>query len=345
LLSFALGTIGCGEALPEIGQHEQALIAGDPSPAGTEDDAVLLLRATADGELICTATLVAPNLAVSARHCVAYGGPPQFQCTVEGELVPNSFGGGTLGADYPPGSVELYTVDDRSAPVALVSQVISTLTETICKNDVAFLLLDRDVDLPVRAIRLETPTLKSERLELVGYGATAPGEELDFKTLQRTRLDDRGIFDVGPDTSDGLIFVAPPRTFVIEGPASCSGDSGGPAFSEESGAVIGVFSILGEGNCSASGIDLYYTQTGPFFTLAQQAFEVAGHPPLREPGSTGAEPEPPSPDGGVSSPPQEPDEDTGCHLRGHTERRDVFVFMLAFALVSLLRRRDRKECK
>lgn len=353
-LSICILSLAVGCSSPDtdsVGEVRHAIIGGEISPAGTDDDAVLLLRATADGEVICTATLVAPNLALTARHCVAFGGPPAFQCTETGELIPNDWEGGTLGADFPSDSIELFTVDKRDEPVAVVSSIVSSNTDTICKNDIAFLILDRNVSLPARAIRSGTPTTTDEKVTLVGYGAAITGQKLDYLTLNRKRLTGQDVVDVGPESASDPIFFAPPRSLLLYGPAACSGDSGGPAFSEKTGAVIGVFSILSEGDCSAQDLELLYTHTSPFSALIGEAFEAAGAEPVPEPGSesdagaeTGAEPEPTNDAGVTPASAEESSSDGGGCQTGRTPR-DGSLLLLLLGLISCARRRARKDDK
>jgi hypothetical protein len=346
-------TLGCSSSGTDpTARTRQAILGGELSPSGTDDDAVLLLRADADGEVICTATLVAPNLALTARHCVAYGGPPMFQCTEDGELVPNEWGGGTLGADYPPDSIELFSVDQRDAPVAIVSSIVSSNTNTTCKNDIAYLVLDRNVSLPARAVRSGKPTANDETVTLVGYGATVTEQQLDYLTLNRKRLTGRDLIDVGPDSESDPILFAPPRSLLLYGPAACFGDSGGPAFSEKTNAVIGVFSILSNGDCSSNDLELLYTHTSPFSALTKEAFDAAGAEPLPEPGigdpeagaDTGAEPEPDQ-DAGINptGEPAESDE-SGCQVGRKPIGTVSFLLALA-GLFAMARRSSRKDLK
>jgi hypothetical protein len=347
---LALGCSGTNDT-ERTSRSEQEILGGEVSPSGSDDDAVLLLRANADGEVICTATLVAPNLALTARHCVAYGGPPAFQCTSSGELIPNSWGGGTLGADFPGESIELFSVDERDEPVAIVSSIVSSNTDTICKNDIAYLVLDRDVNLPSRAVRSGVPTSKGETVQLVGYGATVTGQELDYLTQKRKRLSAREVIDVGPDTAGEPILSAPPRSLLLYGPGACTGDSGGPAFSEKTGAIIGVFSILSQGDCSATNLELLYTHTSPFSALTTQAFEVAGAEPSIEPGTgadaaanadSGAQPDSGA-DAGISSLPDEASESDGACQLGR-KPLDPASFLLALGgLFAIARRSSRKD--
>ncbi|HLV22359.1 MAG TPA: hypothetical protein VKZ49_15810, partial [Polyangiaceae bacterium] len=68
---------GCGAgAGPQLDERQEGVVGGEGSPAGGDDDAVLLLRAETEiGEVICTATLIAPNLVVTTLHCVAITSP------------------------------------------------------------------------------------------------------------------------------------------------------------------------------------------------------------------------------------------------------------------------------
>jgi MYXO-CTERM domain-containing protein len=334
---LVLGSLTAGCSAPpreNFAQARTALVGAAESPAGGEDDAVLMLRAIQTGETLCTATLVAPNLVITTRHCVAEQGPPPFECTPLGELIPNGHGGGTLGLDFVPSNIEFYGESTpRTEPLALGAKVFSTFTETICKNDIAFVLLDRALDRPVRKLRLGAKTEVDERLELVGYGLTSTGAAFDYATQARRRLEGERVVEVGPDSVEQGVQFAPPRTFVISGPASCYGDSGGPAIADETNAVMGVFSTIGGSDCTTEGIALYYTQTGPFQALAEEAFEAAGHSPL---------PEHDAPPDAGGSPDAESDEpEGGCSIgSGPVPRGGVFA---ALALVLAARRRRRNE--
>ena len=341
--------VGCSDQSPEAGVSRHAIVGGELSPAGGEDDAVLLLRTTTQGESVCTATLLAKNLAVTARHCVAHKSAPLFECTPEGELVPNAWDGGYLGADYPGASIELHGAETpRGEPLARVSQIVSTLSEVICKNDIAFLVLDRDVDLPLRAIRTTRPTSIGELVDLVGYGAVTTGEKLDWQTRERRRLNGRPIVDVGPDLAADGVDRAPPRTVLLEGPASCLGDSGGPALSVDTGAVVGVFSLLGSTDCSAHEVELVYTHTSPFKLLTEQAFEAAGAEPLIEPELPSGQDAGPQQDAsapaeaGPTPGPQPPaSADAGCALVGGRSPSWLWIAWL-LAVVFAARRNGRR---
>lgn len=276
-----------------------AVVEGEPSEAGIED-AVLLLRTEVDRrELICSASLVAPNLALTARHCVSHLVEGLFSCTVHGELIDDQdAGAGRLGLHLPAEDIEFFGGPaPRDEPLARGQRVLSTLSETICQNDIAFVVLDRALELPVLPLRLAGRARIGELSILVGYGLDETQNEsqpFDVETQGRTRKADLPIRDVGPDSNDDVVTTAPPRTIVLEGPSGCVGDSGGPLIAEETKAVLGVYSLLGAESCLARDARHLYTHVPPFQALIDQAFLAAGGEPIPEPtddpgeGSAGA---------------------------------------------------------
>jgi hypothetical protein len=276
-LTPAMGLLGCGAdaSADRTGAASLGIVGGVRSSSGTEDDAVLLLRAVAGGELTCTATLVAKNLVVTTRHCVAYAGPPGFRCTPEGELVEAPDGRGTLGVDFPPETVLFHAGEfPTTEPVAHGARILSTLSPHSCKNDLAFVVLDRQLDLPIRPLRVGVGTQAGQVVTLVGYGLNETPNR-DWRTNPRKRLSGQLVRAVGPDSIQEGLGDARPRTLLLEGPSACQGDSGGPALSEPGDAIIGVFSLIEGGECQRVGVDLQYVHLSPFETLIRAAFAAA----------------------------------------------------------------------
>jgi MYXO-CTERM domain-containing protein len=147
-------------------------------------------------------------------------------------------------------------------------------------------VLDRDLDGEISPVRLSGEVSRTESVRVVGYGET----EVYGATISRLARAGVRVTDVGPLTDAEPTGTTPPRTFVVsEGP--CHGDSGGPALSEETGALMGVYSIAAGPSCTGAGIRNIYTSLVPFSGLAYQAFEAAGAEPLLE--ETEPEPERP----------------------------------------------------
>lgn len=282
--SLVLVLAGCAgsEDAPVLGERH-AIIDGEISPAGPED-AVLLLRSSTpeSGERLCGASLVAENLVVTARHCVAYINDGAFQCTLRGEIVEGTPGAGRMGVDLDPTGLEFYTRDERTEPVAFGQSIVSTLSLSACSNDLAFVVLDRALELPVFALRRDRPALTGEAVVAIGYGADQNIEqELDLEAQERRRREDQTVALVGPDTDDELGAVAP-RIVIVEGPGACIGDSGGPLLSRETNALIAVHSLV-QGDCVSAETRNWYTHLPPLWTWAERAFEAAGATPLIEP--------------------------------------------------------------
>jgi len=281
-------------------------VGGELSPAGSIEDAVLLLRTELDGdELICSASLVAKNLALTARHCVSYLGRGIFSCTAQGELVSLDSGAGELGTHLEASSIEFYSgATPRSKPVAYGKEILSTLSATICMNDLAFVVLDRNVDLPVLPLRLEGQAERGEFVTLVGYGlddAMSKSGKLDYETQPRTRNAELVIAEVGPAESGQQISTVPPGSLLVEGPAGCLGDSGGPLLARETGAALGVYSLLGAETCLEPQARHLFTNVPLFPLLTKQAFTAAGSEPTPEPsGDDGGAGEGPGNTGGTN---------------------------------------------
>ncbi len=178
-----------------------------------------------------------------------------------------------MGPEHPPESIEVGSVPDEG--LARGKQIFSTHTVTVCTNDLALVLLDRDLDLPIQPIELASVPRFDDTMTVVGYGKTDSPDA--FGRQRRTGVP---VLDIG----------VPPRTFTL-GPGGCKGDSGGPAINERTGAVTGVYSAY-IGDCGSAQVRNFYTSLSSFDELILGAFEAAGATPW-----LAGEPEP-MPDGG-----------------------------------------------
>ena len=201
------------------------------------------------GPGLCGATLVAPNLLLTAKHCVARLFPGPFECNQAGEVVQVDPTGQVTYPDAgkygPTTAAESILVGPIVSPYAPhVVAVLVTPGAVICEDDAALLILDRPVDNPVLApLRLDDSPAIGESLVAVGYGATL---DADFSSTLQER--DVLVEAVGPAAEIPDVASAVSAGFFTTGEATCRGDSGSPALST-SGAVVGVAS-------SVSRIDL-----------------------------------------------------------------------------------------
>jgi len=277
----ALTLAGCVDQRQEdrLAQNEEAVGGGVIS--GPEDDGVVKLETkTASGVIwTCTGSLVAPNVVVTARHCITNFVDGYWTCDADGNLSSTN-GAGQMGAPVDPSSITVRAGTGPTTTVVAKGQsVFSPQVSTICLNDIAFVVLDTELtSLPVVPIRLTTPTLPGEQFRTVGYGL----EDLTKDASTKTRHTRSGntIVQVGPSNLRPNGDAIAPRTFLSQASALCIGDSGGPALSDN-GAVIGVFSQF-VGTCTAPDVKDIFTQIAPFSDIAMPAFQASGYEPWLE---------------------------------------------------------------
>lgn len=360
LALFALGqaALGCsGEGGGDpFGQVGSAIVDGEAS--GAEQDGVVLLRARFDngGEAVCSASLVAPRLVVTARHCVSYVSEGTFSCTVRGELIDNPDGGGRLGLHLPADTIEVYgKAPPRQAPLARGAQIISTLSPTVCRNDLAFVVLDTAIDAPVVPLRIGRPAEVGELGVLVGYGLRKGQDGIDYASQKRQQKRDLVIEAVGPDSVTDEVTTVAPRTLLLNGPSGCTGDSGGPLLAQETGALLGVYSLQEGESCEAVDVHHHLVHVPPFSDLIDEAFAAAGDVPQLEPTSSsdaGAGGAPASAAGASSTteqggagtpnagetPTGDGHESSGCSISGTSHGLPEDQLWLALALCGVARR-------
>ncbi|MES1179546.1 MAG: S1 family peptidase [Myxococcales bacterium] len=273
---------GCGS--PEALDSERAPIVNGVRSVAADDDVVELTSRPSTGTpQACSATLVAPNVVLTALHCVAVYSGGDFSCNSDGTLQNNNTGGGMLGALVEPGQVEIRVgIYPNKDPDAYGVKLFGTGTNQICRNDLALVVLDRDLTQPLAAMRLSRGVTLGESTRIVGYGASESSSTVGRMERSGLRIIDRGIDAGGSSTG-----TAAPRTVVV-GQGACHGDSGGPLLSTETGAVVGVYSLVAGASCTAVGVRNVYTRLEPFADLVQSAFDFAAQTPILEPGSDDA---------------------------------------------------------
>lgn len=230
----------------------------------TKGVVAIATRHPEDGSLtLCSGALVAPNLVLTARHCVSRSITATPACDTRGA----SHNGDHLGADEDPASIAIYTgarVDVVvDAPRAYATKTIHPQTKVLCDSDVAFVVLDRPLEgMPLLSMRLDAPVQEGDYIVPVGFGGGFGG---DIGT--KVPRDATQVLSVGPAHNSSTGAVLGPREFEVD-EATCRGDSGGPALDVRSGEIVGVVS-RGR-SCFTEGNHVY-TRMDSYAPLARQA--------------------------------------------------------------------------
>ncbi|HVJ89652.1 MAG TPA: trypsin-like serine protease [Labilithrix sp.] len=216
---------------------------------------------------LCSGALVAPNLVLTARHCVSRAVTATPSCDARGR----SHNGDHLAEDVDPASIAIYTGThvrpDIDTPAARAVRTLHPTGQVLCDSDVAFLVLDRPiVNGAVLSMRLHAPVEAGDVVVPVGFGG-GPLNIFGHKVARSKST----VLATGPSANAATGAVLGPREFEVDR-ATCRGDSGGPAIDVNSGEIVGVVSR--GGSCSAHGNHVY-TRVDAYGRLATAAFAAA----------------------------------------------------------------------
>jgi hypothetical protein len=209
------------------------------------DPAVVVLEGP--GGNVCTGTLIAPDVVLTARHCTSFvvaGAtcpPPRSQeVQVEGEL--------------DPASMRVLLGDEVSSAVvaALGLAFVVPSTQILCGADIALVLLDREI-LSVTPFLVESVGIaEGQYVRTVLYG-NDPGLKL--------------LREHAP-----VVESLATEFRVAEG--TCEGAGGGPAIDEATGKVVGVLASFSPSCESRHPYDVY-TRTEVFYPLIEEALAAS----------------------------------------------------------------------
>jgi hypothetical protein len=196
-----------------------------------------MLRKAPGGPFVCTATMVAPNLALTARHCVS-DADETLNCRLDG----TASAGGTIHSDAAPADLSFFVGPNAPArdalPSAIGARVIHDRAGNLCSHDLAFVLLDRALDTPIAPMRLAEEPVPGEAVRVIGWGLVKDDPPTPT-TVRRQR--DVNVKHVGPKDLPDQFLTLTATDFGL-GESICLGDSGGPVLARDNGAIIGVIS-------------------------------------------------------------------------------------------------------
>jgi hypothetical protein len=228
---------------------------------------LLMLQGGFGGQ--CSGTLIAPNLVLTAQHCIAEV-PGQFvQCGVT-----------RFGSQFRAANV--FVTTDTVAPQnprayrAVREILVPEGGGDMCGEDIAVLILSDNIP-PSVAVpmvpRVDSQPGGRERYSAVGYGHTGEGAGAGT----RRRIDNRQILCFGEAC---VRFGAPVRANEFVGTdGTCQGDSGGPPIDAE-GRVFGALSRGGDG-CRFSTYSSTYGWGTWLREMGVRAADLGGYPPAQ----------------------------------------------------------------
>lgn len=276
LLSLALGLAACAPTA-DLGVTAQGIANGVDDNTHTNVVGIAIFQGR--GLATCTGSLIAPNLVLTARHCVS-------PVDSEGILCSDATIGGvarTATVTSAPYAASSFTVTTdltislrgRNTTVAEVLVPPDSTGVRFCGRDIALLRLSA----PIRTTGIIRPRLdiapqESEVFTASGYGATSADGTGAGRRRMREGLT---VQHVGRALARlGLTVLEESEWLADEG--TCRGDSGGPALDE----VGDVFGVLSRG--SAQGCESpIYTRVDSYAdwirAQAARAAQLGGYTP------------------------------------------------------------------
>ncbi len=234
LVSSLFMVSGCGspdETIVLAGAIDQSSDAISGGYSDSEDTAVVGIVSLANNSLgICSGTLIAPNVVLTAQHCVAPTSSAGVLC-----------GSTTFGPAYDASGLYISTkrrlTQSPNDYYSTAEILVPPNGSDFCGYDIALMILNEPVD-PAEATprvpAVDHDLEQSDGYYAVGYGATNGNGD---GSGQRRRRDDLYVGCVAEECPAAYTTI---EEFIGD-TGVCQGDSGGPAFDLQH-RVVGIAS-------------------------------------------------------------------------------------------------------
>ncbi|MGC4090464.1 MAG: S1 family peptidase [Polyangiaceae bacterium] len=257
----ALSACSASASSAEDSAARQEPISGGSTDAANTNVFSVLIHA--DGAVgACSATLIAENLLLTARHCVAPGGEDPVVC-----------GRASFGDAYAPsGMIAANAVDVTRTQTWYHGSEVFVPSEgsDTCGFDIALIVLKERIPATVAAPavpRIDRDVTIGEAYEAVGYGTS---EVSDYGV--RRLLENQAVLCEPGACRSGVI-----GSEFVGSTGACEGDSGGPAFAVD-GKLVGVASRSAE-DCSTPVYSSLPGWKDFIVETARHAASVGGYEP------------------------------------------------------------------
>lgn len=256
---------GCSS---NAGPTDPIATAASPVQGGTTDTsdpyAIGLCIGNGPGncQLVCSGALIAPNLVMSARHCVAQS-PSQIDCN-----LPSKFGG-QVAATGNFWITTYYKMFQGTTGWHQAKQIVQTPGVNVCGNDMSLIILKDNV--PAGEATPVTPVVQykmtdkrySSTVTAIGFGITGVGKS-DSGTRRILQNINLACIPGGFPDCGNLTGAQLTANEFVSGDSTCEGDSGSSAY-EQKNFTKGVpvsFGVLSRGGASGSTcVSPIYTRT------------------------------------------------------------------------------------